>query len=49
MVERAIAAEVPFAWVVGDSIYGVSEVAMTRCRAGKGSVLGASITRRFNF
>ena len=28
MVERAIAAGVPFAWVVGDSIYGVSEVEM---------------------
>jgi SRSO17 transposase len=26
MVERAIAAGVPFAWVVGDSIYGVSAV-----------------------
>ena len=26
MIERAIAAGVPFAWVVGDSIYGVSEV-----------------------
>jgi SRSO17 transposase len=29
MIERAIAAGVPFAWVVGDSIYGVSEVEST--------------------
>ena len=36
MVERAIAAGVPFAWVVGDSIYGVSEVEMALRRAGKG-------------
>jgi hypothetical protein len=30
MVERAIAAGVPFAWVVGDSIYRVSAVEMAR-------------------
>ena len=30
MVERAIAAGVSFAWVVGDSIYGVSAVEMAR-------------------
>src|SRR3954471_20403316 len=33
MVERAIAAGVPFAWVVGDSIYGVSEIEMALRRA----------------
>src|SRR3954466_6747312 len=28
MVERAIAAGVPFAWVAGDSVYGVGEIEM---------------------
>src|ERR687884_1690832 len=48
MVERAIAAGVPFAWVVGDSIYGVSEVEMALRRAGKGYVLGVSAISQFN-
>jgi SRSO17 transposase len=48
MVERAIAAGVPFAWVVGDSIYGVSEVQMALRRAGKGYVLGVAATSQFN-
>jgi SRSO17 transposase len=48
MVERAIAAGVPFAWVVGDSIYGVSEVEMALRRAGKAYVLGVSATSQFN-
>ena len=48
MVERAIAAGVPFAWVVGDSIYGVSEVEMALRRAGKGYVLGVAATSQFN-
>ena len=48
MVERAIAAGVPFAWVVGDSIYGVSEVEMILRRAGKGYVLGVNATSQFN-
>ena len=48
MVERAIAAGVPFAWVVGDSIYGVSEVEMALRRAGKGYVLGVNSTSQFN-
>src|SRR3954468_17345930 len=47
MVERAIAAGVPFAWVVGDSIYGVSEVEMALRRAGKGYVLGVNATSQF--
>jgi SRSO17 transposase len=42
MVERTIAAGVPFAWVVGDSIYGVSEIEMALRRAGKGYVLGST-------
>jgi SRSO17 transposase len=48
MVERAIAAGVPFAWVVGDSIYGVSEVEMAVRRAGKGYVLGVNSNSQFN-
>src|SRR3954462_7304190 len=48
MVERAIAAGVPFAWVVGDSIYGVSEVEMALRRAGKGYVLGVNSNSPFN-
>src|SRR3712207_1826265 len=48
MVERAIAAGGPFAWGVGDSIYGVSEVEMALRRGGKGYVLGVNATSRFN-
>ena len=48
MVERAIAAGVPFAWVVGDSIYGVSAVEMALRRAGKGYVLGVNSNSQFN-
>jgi SRSO17 transposase len=48
MIERAIAAGVPFAWVVGDSIYGVSEIEMALRRAGKGYVLGVNATSQFN-
>ena len=48
MTERAIAAGVPFAWVVGDSIYGVSEVERTLRRAGKGYVLGVNSNSQFN-
>ena len=48
MIERAIAAEVPFAWVAGDSIYGVSEIEMALRRAGKGYVLGVNSNSQFN-
>ncbi len=48
MVERAIAAGVPFAWVAGDSVYGVGEIEMALRRAGKGYVLGVSATQAFN-
>jgi SRSO17 transposase len=48
MVERAIAAGVPFAWVVGDSIYGVSEVETPLRRAGKGYALGVNSNSQFN-
>src|SRR5215212_2200779 len=48
MVERAIAAGVPFAWVAADSVYGVGEVETALRRAGKGYVLGVNATQPFN-
>ena len=48
MIERAIAAEVPFAWVAADSVYGVGEIEMALRRAGKGYVLGVNATQPFN-
>lgn len=42
MIERAIAAQVPFAWVAADSVYGVGEIEVALRRAGKGYVLGVS-------
>jgi SRSO17 transposase len=48
MIERAIAADVPFSWVAGDSIYGVGEIEMTLRGAGKGYVLGVNATHAFN-
>jgi SRSO17 transposase len=47
MVKRAVAADIPFSWVVADSVYGVAEVeAALRC-AGKGYVLGVASTHWF--
>ena len=48
MIERAIAAGVPFAWVAADSVYGVGEIEMALRRAGKGYVLGVSGSHPFN-
>ena len=48
MIERAIAADVPFAWAVGDCVYGVSGVERTLRQAGKGYVLGVSASSQFN-
>jgi SRSO17 transposase len=48
MIERAIAAGVPFAWVTADSVYGVGEIEMALRRAGKGYVLGVNATQAFN-
>ena len=45
MIERAIAAGVPFAWVAADSIYGVGAVETALRRAGKGYVLGVASNR----
>jgi SRSO17 transposase len=47
MIERAIGAGVPFAWVAADSVYGVGEVEMALRRAGKGYVLGVARTAQF--
>jgi SRSO17 transposase len=44
MIERAIAAGVPFAWVAADTVYGVGEIEMALRRAGVGYVLGVTGT-----
>ncbi len=40
MIERAIAAGVPFAWVAADSVYGVGDIERALRHAGKGNVGG---------
>ena len=47
MISQAMAADVPFAWVAGDSVYGVGEVEMLLRRAGKGYVLGVTGSHHF--
>ncbi len=47
MVQRAIAAAVPFAWGAADTVYGVGEVEMALRRAGKGYVLGVTGSHPF--
>lgn len=48
MIERAIAADVPFGWVAADSIYGVGEIERALRRWAKGYVLGVTATHLFN-
>ncbi len=48
MIERAIAAGVPFAFVAADSVYGVGDIEMALRRAGKGYVLGVKGDHSFN-
>jgi SRSO17 transposase len=48
MIRQALEAEVPFAWVAADTVYGVGEVEMELRRAGKGYVLGVPATQPFN-
>ena len=48
MIERALAAGVPFRWVAADTVYGCGEVEMALRRARKGYVLGANATDLFN-
>ena len=47
MIQRALAAEVPFAWVAADSVYGVGELETALRRAGKGYVLGVNSDHHF--
>jgi SRSO17 transposase len=47
MIQRAIAAAAPFAWVAADSVYGVGDIEMALRRAGKGYVLGVSGSHHF--
>ena len=48
MIKRALAADVPFAWVAADTVYGVGEVEQVLRRAGKGYVLGVTSAHRFH-
>jgi SRSO17 transposase len=48
MIQRAITAKVPFAWVAVDSVYGVGEIETALRRAGKGYVLGVNGSHLFN-
>ena len=47
MIERTLAAHVPFAWVAADSVYGVGDIEAVLCRAGKGYVLGVNANHWF--
>ncbi|GMM61941.1 hypothetical protein NUTIK01_27180 [Novosphingobium sp. IK01] len=47
MIQRALAAEVPFSWVAADAVYGVGDVEQTLRRACKGYVLGVKSDHRF--
>ena len=47
MIERALAAGVPFRWVAADSVYGVGTLEMALRRAGKGYVLGVNRNSQF--
>jgi len=47
MIERAIAADVPFSWVAADTVYGVGDIEMGLRRAGKGYVLGVAGNHHF--
>jgi SRSO17 transposase len=47
MIERTIAAGVPFSWVAADSVYGVGDIERALRRAGKGYVLGVNANHYF--
>ena len=47
MIDRAIRARVPFAWVAADSVYGVGDIEQALRRAGKGYVLGVNANHHF--
>uniref|UniRef100_UPI003531B17C IS701 family transposase n=1 Tax=Pararhizobium sp. IMCC3301 TaxID=3067904 RepID=UPI003531B17C len=48
MIERALAAGVPFSWAAADSVYGVGDIETALRRAGKGYVLGVNANHLFN-
>src|ERR1700716_1421042 len=48
IIKRALAANVPFAWVAADTVYGVGEVEQVLRRAGRGYVLGVTGAHRFH-
>jgi len=48
IIKRALAANVPFAWVAADTLYGVGEVEQVLRRAGRGYVLGVTGAHRFH-
>jgi len=47
MIERAIAATVPFRWVAADTVYGVGEIEQELRRVGKGYVLAVDAAHVF--
>src|SRR5450759_4357343 len=47
MIDRAIAAGVPFRWVAADSVYGIGDIERNLRRAGKGYVLGVNSNHWF--
>src|SRR5580700_7887218 len=47
MIDRAIAADVPFSWVAADTVYGIGEIETALRRAGKGYVLGVASSHYF--
>jgi SRSO17 transposase len=48
MLQRALAAGVPFVWVAADSVYGVGEIETALRRAGKAYVLGVNASHSFS-
>jgi SRSO17 transposase len=44
MIDRALAAGVPFRWVAADSVYGVGDIERDLRQAGKGYVLGVHLS-----
>ena len=47
MIASAMAAEVPFHWVAGDTVYGVGDIERDLRRAGKGYVFGVDAAHVF--
>ena len=48
MIDRALAAGVPFRWIAADSVYGVGTIEAALRRAGKGYVPGVNTNSQFN-